>query len=75
VHGAIYVAMVGHGGSILADLAEVGGELVYVAGTIEEGVIGMKMEMGELCGHRFSLIAAGTAMNRIALRKTRQKLT
>ncbi len=34
VDGSVDVAMVGHGGSGLADLAEVGGEFVYVAGTV-----------------------------------------
>ena len=55
VDGSVDVAMVGHGGSGLADLAEVGGELVYVAGTVEKGVIGVKMKVGELCCHIYDV--------------------
>ena len=51
VNGAVDVAVIGHGGSGLAEFAEVGGEFVYVAGSIEEGVIGVEMEVGELCCH------------------------
>jgi hypothetical protein len=45
------VAVIGHGGSGLADFAEVPGEFVYIAGAIEEGVIGVKMKVGKLCCH------------------------
>jgi hypothetical protein len=51
VDRAVDVAMVSHGGSGLADFAEVSGEFVYVTGAIEEGVIGVKMKVGELCCH------------------------
>jgi hypothetical protein len=49
VDRAVDVAVVGHGGGGLADFAEVFGELVYVAGAVEEGVVGVEMKMGELC--------------------------
>ena len=55
VYGTVNVAVVGHGDGFLADLVDMGYELVDVAGSIEEGVIGMEMEMGEVCGHRDSL--------------------
>ncbi len=45
------IAMVGHGGGGLVDFAEVSSEFIYVAGAIEEGVIGVEMKMGELCRH------------------------
>ena len=51
VDGAVDVAVVGHGGGGLADFFEVGGELVDIAGAVEEGVVGVEMEMGELCRH------------------------
>jgi hypothetical protein len=63
VDGAEDVAMIGHGGGSLADFAEVAGEFVYVAGTIEEGVISVKMEVGKLCCHApilgFGILSAG----------------
>ncbi len=51
VNGAVDVAVVGHGRGGLADLVQVGGELIDVAGSIEERVIGMQMEVGKLGGH------------------------
>ena len=48
VDGAVDVAVVGHGGGGLADVAEVGGEFVDIAGAIEEGVIGVEMKVGKL---------------------------
>ncbi len=56
VDGAVDVAVVGDGGGGLADLGEVLGELVDVAGTVEERVVGVEMEVGELCGHEGSLL-------------------
>jgi hypothetical protein len=43
--------MIGHGGGGLADFAEMPGEFVYVTGAIEEGVVSVKMKVGELCCH------------------------
>jgi hypothetical protein len=54
--GAEDVAVVGHGGGCLANFCEVFGELVDVAGAVEEGVIGVEMEMGEFCRHEGSLL-------------------
>jgi hypothetical protein len=48
--------MVGDGGGGLAYFGEVFGELVDVAGTVEERVIGVEMEVRELCCHRGSLL-------------------
>ena len=56
VNRAIDVAVVGHGRRRLADLGEVFGQLVDVAGSVEEGVIGMKMEVRKLSGHMASLL-------------------
>ena len=58
VDRAVDVAVVGHGGGGLTDFGEVGGELVYVAGAIEEGVVGVEMEVRELacCCHASSLV-------------------
>ncbi len=53
VDGTEDIAMVGHGGGGLADVFEVRGELVDVAGAVEQGVIGMKMEVGKLCCHDY----------------------
>ncbi len=55
VDGAVDVAVVGDGGGGLADLGEVLGELVDVAGAVEEGVVGVEMEVRELCCHGGSL--------------------
>ena len=43
--------MIGHGGGGLAELAEMAGQLVDVAGSIEERVIRVEMEVGKLCCH------------------------
>jgi hypothetical protein len=56
VHGAEDVAVVGHGGGGLADLLQVRGEFVHVAGSIEQRVVGVEMEMRELSGHGASLL-------------------
>jgi hypothetical protein len=56
VDGAVDVAVVGDGGGGLADFGEVLGELVDVAGTVEERVVGVEMEVRELCCHRSSLL-------------------
>jgi hypothetical protein len=64
---AVDVAMVGHGGSGLADFAEMTGEFVYVAGTIEERVVGMKMKVGELCCHRSMLSPMGVRKMRYGI--------
>ena len=55
VDRAVDVAVVGDGGRGLADLGEVLGELVDVAGAVEEGVVGVEMEVRELGGHPLSL--------------------
>jgi len=49
--GAVDVAVVGDGGGGLTDFGEVLGELVDVAGTVEERVVGVEMEVRELSGH------------------------
>jgi hypothetical protein len=51
VDGSVDVAVVGDGGGGLADFGEVLGELVDVAGTVEERVVGVEMEVRELSGH------------------------
>ena len=51
VNRAVDVAVVGHGRGGLADLIQVGGELVDVTGSIKERVIRMQMEVGKLGGH------------------------
>ena len=56
VDGAVDIAVVGDGGRGLPDLFEMLGELVYVAGAVEERVIGVQMEVGELGGHSSSLL-------------------
>ncbi len=52
VHGAEDVPVVGHGDGFLADVVDVGEQLVDVAGSVEERVIGVEMEVRELGGHR-----------------------
>gem|GEM_PF-4842182 len=39
-------------GGGLTDFGEVLGQLVDVAGTVEERVVGVEMEVRELCGHK-----------------------
>jgi hypothetical protein len=51
VYGAKDVAVVSHGSGGLTDFAEVAGEFIYVAGAIEEGVIGVEVKVGKLCCH------------------------
>jgi hypothetical protein len=50
VDGAVDVAVVGHGDRFLAQGGDAFGELGEVAGSVEEGVFGVEMEVGEL-GH------------------------
>jgi hypothetical protein len=35
------------------------GELVYIAGAVEERIVGVKMEVGKLCCHLSSLSPRG----------------
>ncbi len=49
--GAVDVAVVGDGGGGLTNFGEVLGELVDVAGTVQEGVVGVEMEVRELSCH------------------------
>jgi hypothetical protein len=56
VHGAEDVAVVGHGGRGLAELLQVRCELVHVAGSVEQRVVGVEMEVRELSGHGASLL-------------------
>jgi hypothetical protein len=39
------------------------GQLINVAGSIEERIVGVKMEVGKLCGHASSLEPAGAEEN------------
>ena len=55
VDRAIDIAMVGHGGGGLADLVQVGGQFVDIAGSVEERVISMEMEVGKLCCHTYDV--------------------
>ncbi len=55
VHRTVDIAVVGDGSGGLPHLADVRGQLVNVAGSIEERIVGMKMEMGKLCCHTPSL--------------------
>ena len=58
VDRTVDVAVVGHGGRGLADLAEVSGELVDVTGAIKERVVRVEVQMGKLGGgHRIHLKA------------------
>jgi hypothetical protein len=41
VHGAVDVAMVGHGDGLLAQRGDAVNEFLEVAGAVEEGVFGM----------------------------------
>ena len=50
VDGAVDVAVVGHGDGFLAEGGDAVDEFVEVAGSVEEGVLGVEMEVGEL-GH------------------------
>ena len=50
VHRAVDVAVVGHGDGALAERGHAVHELGKVASAIEEGVLGVQMEVGEL-GH------------------------
>jgi len=50
-NGAVDIAVVGHGRGGLADLVQVGGEFIDVAGSIKERVIRVQMEVGKLGGH------------------------
>ena len=50
VDGAVDVAVVGHGDGFLAEGGDAVDELVDVAGAVEEGVLGVQMEVGEF-GH------------------------
>jgi hypothetical protein len=59
VDGTKDVAVISHCGGSLAESAEVVGELIDVAGTVEEGVIGVKMKVGELCCHTSMLSPIG----------------
>jgi len=43
--------VVSHGRGGLADLVQVGGEFIDVAGSIKERVIRVQMEVGKLGGH------------------------
>ena len=61
VDGAVDVAVVGHGGGGLAEIFEMGGEFVDVAGSVEERVVGVEMEVGELCCHVASLVLMHSA--------------
>ena len=50
VDGAVDVAVVGHGDGLLAEGGDAVDEFVDVAGAVEEGVLGVEMEVGEF-GH------------------------
>ena len=50
VHGAVDVAVVGHGDGLLAQRGNAVNEFLDVAGSVEEGVLGVQMEVGEF-GH------------------------
>ena len=55
MHRTVDVAVVRHGGGGLAQLAEVRGQLVHVTGTIQQAVVRVEMEMGEVSGHALIL--------------------
>ena len=47
MHCAVDVAVVGDGYGFLSDAVDVGYQLFDIAGAIEEGVVGMQMQMGK----------------------------
>src|SRR5215472_10486104 len=51
LHGAVDVAMVGHGDGLLAYRGDAPDEAVDAAGTIQQRIIRMEMKMDEI-GHR-----------------------
>jgi len=55
MHGAEDVTVVGHGNGRHAELLHAMAELFYVAGAVEQRVIGVEMQVNEL-GHGLSLI-------------------
>ncbi len=59
VHGAVDVSVVRHRHRLLAERRHAINEFVNVAGAVEKGVFGMKMEMSEF-GHGLPLILVVT---------------
>ena len=55
MHRAINVPVVGHRGRSLAQLAQVRGQLVHIAGPIQQAVIGVEMQMRKVGGHALIL--------------------
>ncbi len=55
VHRTVDVAVVGDGYGFLSDFVDVGYELFDIAGAIEEGVVGVQMQVGEF-SHGIGLV-------------------
>src|SRR5579862_2492976 len=63
VDGSVDVAVVGDGNGFLSDVGDALYELFYVAGAIEEGVVGVQVQMGEFrhCADSILVLAGGSA--------------
>ena len=48
---AVNIAVIRDGGGTLPDFREMFGQLVDVAGAVQERVVGVQVKMGELSGH------------------------
>ena len=55
MHGAVDVAVVGDGHGLLSDAVDVGYQLFDIAGAIEEGVVGMQVQVGKF-SHGIALV-------------------
>ena len=56
VHRAIDVAVIGHGDGGLAQRVDVLHQLVDIAGAVQQGVIGVQVQVGKLGSHASSLV-------------------
>ena len=55
MHGSVDVAVVGDGYGFLPDFVDVGYEFFDVAGAVEEGVVGVQMQVGKF-SHGIGLV-------------------
>ncbi len=61
VHRPEDIAVIGHRHGLLPDLLHMRGEFIDVARAIEQGVVGMQMQVGKFSGHTISLSRAAAA--------------
>lgn len=58
LHGAVNIAVIRHGDGFLAHALDVRQQLVYVAGPIEQRIVGVQVEVGKF-SHALSFILFG----------------